>query len=73
VYFNSSKNSRGVAVLISKQVEHEIIATVADPQENVLLLRLKIRNVEIALGAVQYMDRMLTITVPTFLALLVIL
>ncbi len=60
-------------MLISKQVEHEIIATVADPQENVLLLRLKIRNVEIALGAVQYMDRMLTITVPTFLALLVIL
>ncbi len=52
VYFNSSKNSRGVAVLISKQVEHEIIATAADPQENVLLLRLKIRNVEIALGAV---------------------
>ncbi len=52
VYHNSSKNSRGVAVLISKQVEHEIMDTAADPQENLLLLKLKIRGMEMVIGAV---------------------
>jgi exonuclease III len=52
VYHNSSKNSRGVAVLISKQVQHEIISTAADSQENILLLRLKIKNVESVVGAI---------------------
>ena len=52
VYHNSTKNCRGVAVLIGKQVEHEIIDTAADPQENVLLIRLKIRGAEMAVGAV---------------------
>jgi exonuclease III len=33
VYFNSSRNSRGVAVLISNQVEHNVVETAADPQE----------------------------------------
>ena len=52
VYHNSSKNSRGVAVLISKQVQHEIIDSAVDPQENILLLRIKVNNVEFVVGAV---------------------
>jgi exonuclease III len=52
VYHNSTKNSRGVAVLISKQVQHEVISSAADPQENILMLRIKINNVEFVAGAV---------------------
>jgi len=52
VYFNSSKNSRGVAVLIRNQVEHELLESAADPQENVLLLRISLGGVEAVIGAV---------------------
>jgi exonuclease III len=52
VYFNSSKNSRGVAVLISLQVEHEILDTVNDQQENFILLHLKLNGIEMIIGSV---------------------
>ena len=52
VYHNSSKNSRGVAVLISKQVEHEILETSVDPQENLILLRVKLNKTEMVIGSV---------------------
>jgi exonuclease III len=52
VYFNSSKNSRGVAVLIGNQVEHELLEAAVDPQENVLLLRIVLGRVEAVIGAV---------------------
>ncbi len=52
VHHNSSKNNRGVAVLISKQVQYEIISSVVDPQENILMLRIKVRNVEMIVGAI---------------------
>jgi hypothetical protein len=52
VYFNWSKNSRGVAVLFRNQVEHEILETEADTQENVLLLRVTIGGEEAAIGSI---------------------
>ena len=52
MYFNSTKNSRGVAILISNQVEHEVFDTVVDPQENRILLKIKIKQSEIVLGSV---------------------
>jgi exonuclease III len=52
VYYNSSKNSRGVAVLISKQVEHSVAETAVDPQENALLLKVNVRGKIVILGSV---------------------
>jgi exonuclease III len=52
VIFNSSKNSRGVAILINRRLRHEILETVRDPQENILLLKVKINDSEIVLGSV---------------------
>ncbi len=52
VYFNSSKNSRGVAVLIRNQVEHKLLESAVDPQENVLLLRIVLGGVEAVIGVV---------------------
>ena len=52
LYFNSSKNSRGVGVLISHQVEHEILEQFNDLQENVILLRVKINEKEMIIGSV---------------------
>ena len=39
MYANSTRNSRGVAVLISNNIHHEVLETVKDPHENYLLLR----------------------------------
>jgi exonuclease III len=52
VYFNSTKNSRGVAVLIRNLVEHELLESAVDPQENVILLRIVLGGVEAVIGAV---------------------
>jgi exonuclease III len=52
VYFNSSRNSRGVAVLISNQVEHNVVETAADPQENALLLKMSLRGKLVVIGSV---------------------
>jgi exonuclease III len=52
VIFNSTKNSRGVAILINRRLRHEILETLRDPQENILLLKVKINDSEIILGSV---------------------
>jgi exonuclease III len=52
VHHNSTKNSRGVAVLISKQAQYKILSTAADPQENILMLRVIIKNAEFVIGAI---------------------
>jgi exonuclease III len=52
MHFNSSTNSRGVAVLIRNNLEHEILECAADPQENALLLKMKIKGKELILGTV---------------------
>jgi exonuclease III len=52
VYHNSSRNSRGVAVLISKQVVHEVLASAHDQQENAILLKVKINDLEFVIGSI---------------------
>jgi len=52
VIFNSTKNSRGVAILINRRLRHEILETVRDPQENILLVKARINDTEIVLGSV---------------------
>ncbi len=39
-------------MLFSKQVQYEILSSAMDPQENILMLRIKIRNVEMVIGAI---------------------
>jgi exonuclease III len=39
-------------VLFSKQVQYEIVSSATDIQENILMLRIKIRNVEMVIGAI---------------------
>ena len=50
VIFNSTKNSRGVAILINRRLRHEILETVRDPQENILLVKARINDTDIVLG-----------------------
>jgi hypothetical protein len=52
VYFNSTRNSRGVAVLISNQVEHSVLETSVDPQENALLMKLCIKGKNVVIGSI---------------------
>ncbi len=52
MYANSTRNSRGVAVLISNNIHHEVLETIKDLDENYLLLRLVIRDVEVVIGSV---------------------
>jgi len=48
-YTNSKSRGRGVAVLISNQVEHEVLEQAVDPQENLILLKCKINGTEMGL------------------------
>ncbi len=41
-----------MAILINRRLRHEILETVRDPQENVLLLKVRINDSEIVLGSV---------------------
>jgi exonuclease III len=50
--YNSSSNRRGVAMLINKSLNPEIINTFKDQQENILLIHAKINGSDIALGSV---------------------
>jgi len=52
MYANSTRNSRGVAVLISNNIHHEVLETIRDPDENYILLRLVIRDTELIIGSV---------------------
>jgi exonuclease III len=52
MYHNSTKNSRGVAILFSNNLDYEIIDTVSDAEENLLLVRTRISGRELCIGAV---------------------
>jgi exonuclease III len=52
MYHNSSSNKRGVAVLFRNSLNHEVIESAVDPQENALLLKVRINNTEFILGAI---------------------
>ena len=52
MYHNSFTGKRGVAILIRNGLHHEVLEEERDPAENLLFLRIRIRTVELVLGAV---------------------
>ena len=52
LYANSSKESRGVAIAIKGTIFHEVYETQKDPNENYLILKVKIQGKKIALGVI---------------------
>jgi exonuclease III len=71
MYHNSTQNRRGAAILIGTNIDHEIICSLKDQTENMLLLHCKILNFELILGAVygpNGTDRTFFNTLNTFLS-----
>ena len=52
VYANSSKNSRGVAILISFDIDIEITDTCSDVEENYMFLRANYKGQNMLLGSI---------------------
>jgi exonuclease III len=52
LFFNSSMNKRGVAILITKKIKTEIIEEFKDHNENILLIRVVLNGAEIVLGSI---------------------
>ncbi len=52
MHFNSSKKSRGVAVLFSNRLSVEVLERAADVDENILLLKVKINGNILIVGSV---------------------
>jgi exonuclease III len=52
MYHNSTKNSRGTAILISNRLDHEILDMVKDNDENILLIKVRINGVELGIGSI---------------------
>jgi exonuclease III len=52
MYYHSSTNRRGVAVLIRNELDFQVLDEMRDTQENALLLRVTIRDEQLILGAV---------------------
>jgi exonuclease III len=49
---NSSSNKRGVGFLFSRDIRYDVLGTVADPEENFLVIKVRIRNTVLILAAV---------------------
>ena len=52
MYHNSSSNKRGVAVLFRNSLDYEILEQASDPQENAILLKVRINGREAIIGAI---------------------
>ncbi len=52
MYSNSTKNSRGVAILISNRLKHEVLETVASQDENFMLMKVSINDIHLVIGSV---------------------
>ena len=52
LYSNSTRESREVALAIKSSVFHEVYETIEDPNENFLILKVKIQGKKIALGVI---------------------
>jgi hypothetical protein len=51
-HFNSSRNKRGVGILIKISWQTDILESVLNPDENFLLLRVRLRGKEVVLGSI---------------------
>ena len=52
LYYNSTKDSRGVGVAIKRNLGHELITRIDDPEENYLLVKIKVKSTELLLASV---------------------
>jgi len=52
MYYHSSLNRRGVAILVKNNLDFQVLEEIRDLQENALLLRVLIKNVECVIGSV---------------------
>jgi hypothetical protein len=61
LYTNSTKNSRGVGILIAADLNFTIESTILDPGENYILLRASVCNEILILGSTVFMVQMIMI------------
>jgi exonuclease III len=52
VYFNSNLDSRGVGIAIKRSVYHEILDMFCSVDQNIILLKIKIKGCEMVLGSI---------------------
>ena len=52
VYFNSTKDSRGVGIAIKRNIFHEVVEMFKSGDENVIMCKIKIKNVLLVLGSI---------------------
>jgi hypothetical protein len=52
MFHHSSLNRRGVAILVRNNLNFQLLEEIKDAQENALLLRCTINNVEVLVGSV---------------------
>ena len=52
LYSNSTRESRGVAIAVKSTLFHEVYEIIKDPNENYLILKVKVQGKKIALGVI---------------------
>ena len=52
LYSNSTRESRGVAIVVKSTLFHEVYELIKDPNENYLILKVKVQGKKIALGVI---------------------
>jgi exonuclease III len=52
LFYNSSSNRRGVAILIAKKIKTEILQEYKDQNENIYLIKAKLNGGELILGSI---------------------
>ncbi len=52
IYANSSNESRGVAIAIKRKIAHDVIDSFYSPDQNVILMKIKIKGVLCTLGSI---------------------
>ena len=57
LYSNSTRESRGVAIAVKSTLFHEVYEIIKDPNENYLILKVKVQGKKIALGVIYRPNR----------------
>jgi exonuclease III len=52
IYYHSSMNKRGVAVLIKNDLDLQVLEEFRDTEENAIILRVRLRGIELLIGSV---------------------
>jgi len=52
VYFNSNMEARGVGIAIKRTIHHEVIETFCSRDQNIILLKIKIKGFLLVLGSI---------------------